>query len=80
MGNKSIMYIRPEGYEIGGTVTLRTCAVLYLFQYTRKDCRRLNQPLMDTQSSVLKYKFVTLKVYMARRVQQTLTLVFSDHL
>ena len=30
---------------------------------------------MDMQISVFKYKFVTLKIYMASRVQQTLTLV-----
>ena len=34
---------------------------------------------MDMQISVLKYKFVTLKVYMVSRVQQTLTLVLSDY-
>ena len=53
--------------------------VFYLFQYTRKDCRSLNQPLIAMQISVLKYKFVTLKAYMASRVQQTLTLVLSDY-
>ena len=74
------MYIRPEGYQIRSTVTLRTAAVFYSFQYTRKDCRSLNKPLMAMQISVVKYKFVTLKVYMASRVQQTLTLVLSDHL
>ena len=28
---------------------------------------------------VLKYKFVTLKIYIASRVQQTLTLALSDY-
>ena len=34
---------------------------------------------MDMRIYVLKYKFVTLKIYMASRVQQTLTLVLSDY-
>ena len=41
-GNKRIMDINPEGCEIRGTVTLRIGTVFYLFQYTCKDCRRLN--------------------------------------
>ena len=35
---------------------------------------------LNMQISVLKYKFVTLKIYVASRVQQTLTLVLSDYL
>ena len=31
------------------------------------------------QISLLKYKFITLKIYIASRVQQTLTLVLSDY-
>ena len=34
---------------------------------------------MDKRIYVLNYKFVTLKIYMAGRVQQTLTLVLSDY-